>query len=86
MHLLVRELLSPHNALHDFSIVMVKDPESLERLQKKLVEVVGPDRLSESEDKPHLPTVRAIVKEEIRHRSVLAESLMPHKHSEKDDL
>lgn len=75
---------SPHNALLGFVIVMLQYPEWLARLQKELDEVVGPDRLPNFEDMPQLPTVRAVVKESIRYRSVYAEIGIPHKLSQDD--
>jgi len=75
---------SPHNALLGFLIVMMQWPEWQERLQKEVDEVVGPDRLPEFADLPNLPTVRAVIKESIRWRSIVADIGIPHKLSQDD--
>ena len=54
------------------------------KLQNELDAVVGPDRLPQFSDMPQLPTVRAVVKETIRYRSVHAEIGIPHKLSQDD--
>jgi cytochrome P450 len=75
---------SPHNALLGFPIVMMKHPEWLEKMQQEVDRVVGPNRLPVFADMPNLPTVRAVVKEGIRYRSVYAEVGIPHKLQQDD--
>lgn len=76
---------SPHNALLGFVIVMLQYPDWLRKLQTELDEVVGSSRLPNFQDMPRLPTVRAVVKESIRYRSVCAEIGIPHKLSQDDE-
>jgi len=54
-----------------FILAMVLHQDSLSDLQRDIDEVVG-DRLPTFEDIPHLPRVRAIVKESLRWRPVTA--------------
>lgn len=76
---------SGHNGLMGFLILMMKYPEWLQRLQAEIDKVVGPDRLPNWDDISHLPTVRAVVKEGVRYRSIMAELGVPHK-LEQDDV
>ncbi|KAF5010770.1 hypothetical protein FDECE_3067 [Fusarium decemcellulare] len=76
---------SPHNALLTFLYLMMKYPEWQKKLQEQVDTVVGPDRLPCFADIPKLPVVRAIVKEGIRYRSVVAELGIPHR-LEQDDV
>jgi cytochrome P450 len=77
---------SPHNALMAFLYLMMAYPEWLIKLQKHVDEVVGPDRLPTWEDIPNLPMVRAVVKEGIRYRSIVAELGIPHTLDEDDEF
>jgi cytochrome P450 len=58
-------------AMISFILAMVLHQDSLSDLQRDIDEVVG-DRLPTFEDIPHLPRVRAIVKESLRWRPVTA--------------
>ncbi|KAK7432295.1 hypothetical protein QQZ08_001241 [Neonectria magnoliae] len=75
---------SPHNGLLTFLYLMMEYPEWQEKLQKQIDEVVGPGRLPCFADIPKLPVVRAVVKEGIRYRSIMAELGLPHR-LEQDD-
>lgn len=75
---------SPHNALLTFLYLMMEYPEWQEKLQREVDAVVGAERLPTFEDVPNLPTVRAIVKEGIRYRSIVAELGIPHRLDEDD--
>ncbi|KAF4437566.1 cytochrome P450 oxidoreductase [Fusarium austroafricanum] len=76
---------SPHNALLTFLYLMMEYPEWQKKIQREVDQVVGPDRLPCFEDIPNLPLVRAIVKEGIRYRTIVAELGIPHR-LEKDDI
>ncbi|KAK2590769.1 hypothetical protein QQS21_011539 [Conoideocrella luteorostrata] len=76
---------STHNALLMFVSLMMDYPEWMERLQRHVDEVVGPDRLPTWDDIPNLPMVRAVAKESVRYRSIKAELGIPHL-LEKDDV
>ena len=69
---------SPHNNLLTFLFLMMEYPEWQRKLQKEVDEVVGKDRMPSYEDIPKLPTVRAIVKEGVRYRSIAAEMGISH--------
>lgn len=75
---------SPHNALLTYCYLMMEYPEWQTKLQEEIEAVVGPDRLPTSADIPELPSVRAVVKEGIRYRSIKAELGIPHKLDEDD--
>lgn len=75
---------SPHNALLSYCYLMMEYPEWLQKVQEEVDRVVGPDRLPTTSDIPDLPTVRAIVKEQIRFRSIVAELGIPHRLEEDD--
>lgn len=75
---------SPHNALLTFLHLMMQYPEWQTKLQDEVDAVVGIDRLPTFDDIPQLPTVRAVVKEGIRYRSILAELGIPHRLEEDD--
>ena len=75
---------SPYNALVSYLYLMMEHPEWLQKLQEEVDSVVGADRLPTTTDIPKLPTVRAIVKEQIRFRSIVAELGIPHRLSEDD--
>jgi pseurotin biosynthesis cytochrome P450 monooxygenase len=70
---------SPHNTLLVFLALMLKYPGWLEKIQEEIDQVVGPNRLPTFADMPHLPTVRAVVKETVRYRSVYTDVGVPHK-------
>lgn len=75
---------SPYNALLSFIIAMMEHPEWQRRLQDEVDRVVGSERMPVFEDLPNLPTVRAVVKEGIRYRSIVAEIGIPHMVEEDD--
>lgn len=75
---------SPYNGLLTILYLMMKFPEWQQRLQDSVDEVVGSDRLPTMDDIPQLPVVRAIVKESIRYRSIVAEIGIPRKLRKKD--
>lgn len=70
---------SPQNALLTFIVAMLEDPAMQRRLQKAIDDVVGEDRLPTFEDEAQLPMVRAVLKETVRYRNVVAELAIPHK-------
>lgn len=76
---------SPHNSLLSYCYLMMEYPEWLQKVQEEVDGVVGPNRLPATTDIPNLPTVRAIVKEQIRFRSIVAELGLPHR-LEEDDI
>lgn len=76
---------SPYNALLSFIIAMMEHPDWQKRLQNEVDRVVGSERLPTFDDLPNLPTVRAVVKEGIRYRSIVAEIGIPHL-VEQDDV
>lgn len=76
---------SPHNNLLTFLFLMMEYPEWQRKLQREVDQVVGKDRMPSCQDIPNLPTVRAIVKEVIRYRSIVAEMGISHC-LEKDDI
>ncbi|ORY71795.1 putative cytochrome P450 oxidoreductase [Pseudomassariella vexata] len=69
---------SPHNNLLVFLFLMMEYPEWQRKLQKEVDQVVGKDRMPNYEDISNLPTVRAIVKEGVRYRSIVAEMGVSH--------
>ncbi|RYP41293.1 hypothetical protein DL767_001147 [Monosporascus sp. MG133] len=69
---------SPHNNLLTFLFLMMEFPEWQKKLQEEVDKVVGKDRMPSYADIPNLPTVRAIVKETVRYRSVVAEMGIGH--------
>ncbi|KAJ5976967.1 hypothetical protein N7501_000309 [Penicillium viridicatum] len=69
---------SPHNNLLTFLFLMMEYPEWQKRLQDEVDKVVGTDRMPSYTDIPKLPTVRAIVKETVRYRSIMAEMGISH--------
>ncbi len=69
---------SPHNNLLTFLFLMMEFPRWQKKLQGEIDEVVGTARMPCHEDIPNLPTVRAIVKETIRYRSITAEMGIGH--------
>lgn len=69
---------SPHNNLLTFLFLMMEYPEWQRKLQEEVDRVVGSDRLPNHHDIPNLPTVRAIVKEGLRYRSIAAEMGISH--------
>ncbi|KND88299.1 Cytochrome P450 [Tolypocladium ophioglossoides CBS 100239] len=76
---------SPHNNLLTFLFLMMEYPEWQRKLQKEVEQVVGNDRMPSYKDIPNLPTVRAIVKEGVRFRSIVAEMGISHC-LEQDDI
>lgn len=77
---------STHNALMAFIYLMMAYPEWQTKLQNHIDEVVGSERLPTWEDIPNLPMVRAVVKEEIRYRTIVAELGIPHRLEEDDEF
>ncbi|KAK0709948.1 cytochrome P450 [Lasiosphaeria miniovina] len=75
---------SPQNALLTFVYLMMEFPEWMAKLQAQVDAVVGPDRLPTFDDIPQLPVVRAIVKEGIRYRTIMAELGIPHRLDQDD--
>jgi cytochrome P450 len=69
---------SPHNNLLTFLFLMMEFPEWQKKLQEEVDKVVGKDRMPSYTDIPNLPTVRAIVKETVRYRSIVAEMGIGH--------
>lgn len=69
---------SPHNNLLTFLFLMMEYPEWQKKLQAEVDDVVGNDRTPTYQDIPNLPTVRAIVKETVRYRSIMAEMGISH--------
>lgn len=69
---------SPHNNLLTFLYLMMEFPEWQKKLQEEVDIVVGGDRMPSHTDIPNLPTVRAIVKETVRYRSIVAEMGISH--------
>ncbi|THC91585.1 hypothetical protein EYZ11_008953 [Aspergillus tanneri] len=69
---------SPHNNLLTFLFLMMEYPEWQKKLQNEVDQVVGKDRMPSYKDIPNLPTVRAIMKETIRYRSIVAELGISH--------
>ncbi|RDL31026.1 Uncharacterized protein BP5553_09815 [Venustampulla echinocandica] len=69
---------SPHNNLLTFLFLMMEFPQWQKKLQKEVDDVVGKDRMPSYMDIPNLPTVRAIVKETVRYRSIVAEMGIGH--------
>jgi cytochrome P450 len=74
----------PHNVLLEFVLAMMQSLEWQEKMQKEIDSVVGPNRLPEFSDIPNLPTVRAVLKESMRSRTIVGESSVPHKLSQDD--
>jgi cytochrome P450 len=69
---------SPHNNLLTFLFLMMEFPEWQKKLQEEVDRVVGKDRMPSYTDIPNMPTVRAIVKETVRYRSIVAEMGIGH--------
>ncbi|GAB1193991.1 hypothetical protein APSETT444_003228 [Aspergillus pseudonomiae] len=69
---------SPHNNLLTLLFLMMEYPEWQRKLQKEVDEVVGKGTMPSYQDVPNLPTVRAIVKEGVRYRSIMAEMGISH--------
>lgn len=76
---------SPHNNLITLLFLMIKYPEWQTKLQEEIDKVVGNVRMPSYQDIHKLPTVRAIVKEGVRYRSIMAEMGISHC-SEEDDI
>lgn len=75
---------SPSNALLNFIIVTMENPEWQNELQDEVDRVVGSGWLPVFEDLPNLPIVRAVVKEGIGYRSIVAELGIPHQVDQDD--
>jgi pseurotin biosynthesis cytochrome P450 monooxygenase len=75
----------PHNALLSFLYLMMEYPEWQKKLQKEVDETLSDGSMPSFKDIPKLPTVRAVVKETIRYRSIMAEVGMLHQ-LEDDDI
>ncbi|KAI0060313.1 cytochrome P450 [Artomyces pyxidatus] len=71
------------SALQWWSLAMVAYPETQKRAQEELDAVVGRGRLPSFADLPHLPYIRAMVKETLRWRSNLPLGV-PHRLTEDD--
>ncbi|KAI1778543.1 putative cytochrome P450 oxidoreductase [Hypoxylon cercidicola] len=69
---------SPHNNLLTFLDLMMEYPEWQKKLQEEVDDVAGKDRMPTYTDIPNLPTVRAVVKETVRYRSIVAELGIGH--------
>ena len=69
---------SPHNNLLMFLVLMMEYPEWQRKLQQEVDRVCGDERMPSYKDIPNLPTVRAIVKEGVRYRSIVAEMGISH--------
>lgn len=70
---------SPHNNLLMFLVLMMQHPNWQHNLQQEVDRVCGGDqRMPNYKDIPNLPTVRAIVKETVRYRSIVAEMGISH--------
>ncbi|KAI1737461.1 putative cytochrome P450 oxidoreductase [Xylaria scruposa] len=69
---------SPHNNLLTFLYLMMEYPEWQEKLQEEVDNVAGKNRMPSYTDIPNLPTVRAVVKETVRYRSIVAELGIGH--------
>ncbi|RFU31324.1 hypothetical protein B7463_g5000, partial [Scytalidium lignicola] len=69
---------SPHSNLLMFLFLMMEFPQWQKKLQNEVDEVVGKDQMLSYADIPNLPTVRAIVKETLRYRSIVAEMGIGH--------
>tara|TARA_R110002003_G_scaffold702_4_gene21105 strand:- start:325 stop:1308 length:984 start_codon:yes stop_codon:yes gene_type:complete len=76
---------SMHNALLTFVYLMMAYPDWQTKLQAHIDDVVSPDRLPTWADMPNLPMVRAVVKEGIRYRTIVAELGIPHRLSQDDE-
>ncbi|KAL2280266.1 hypothetical protein FJTKL_12715 [Diaporthe vaccinii] len=76
---------SPHNNLLGFLFLMMEYPEWQRKLQDEVDKVVGKGRLPNYQDIADLPTVRAVVKEGVRYRSLIAEMGVSHT-LEQDDI
>ncbi|PGH27644.1 hypothetical protein AJ80_00657 [Polytolypa hystricis UAMH7299] len=68
-----------------FILAALSYPGFLERAQKELDEVVGPDRLPCLDDKPNLPYIDAVLEETIRWRS-MAPGGIPHATTREDTI
>ncbi|KAF2026828.1 cytochrome P450 [Setomelanomma holmii] len=75
---------STHNALLTFIYLMLAHPDWQTKLQSQL-DAVCPDRLPEWSDIPALPVLRAVVKESVRYRSIIAELGLPHRLTQDDE-
>ncbi|KAH7308582.1 cytochrome P450 [Stachybotrys elegans] len=75
---------SPLNAIMTLCYLMMEHPQWQQKLQAEVDIVVGADRLPTFEDIPNLPIVRAVVKEEVRYRTIVAELGIPHRLDEDD--
>lgn len=76
---------SPHNNLLTFLFLMMEYPEWQRRLHDEIDQVIGKTRMPSCRDIPNLPTVRAIVKETVRYRNIVAEMGISHA-LDKDDI
>ncbi|KAL4767710.1 cytochrome P450 [Aspergillus nidulans var. acristatus] len=70
------------NAMQSFVLAMVLHPEWQRRVQREVDSVVG-ERVPGFEDMPRLPLVRAVVKEVLRWRPVVAGNI-PHRLTQND--
>lgn len=69
---------SPHNNMLAFLMLMMEYPEWQTKLQEEVDKVVGSNRMPDYTDVPNLPTVRAIVKEGVRFRSITVDLGLTH--------
>ncbi|KEQ81134.1 cytochrome P450 [Aureobasidium pullulans EXF-150] len=72
------------STLVTFALACCAFPETLPAAWEELDRVVGPDRSPSWEDEPHLPYVKAFVKEVFRWRSVAIIGGQPHSPTEDD--
>ncbi|KAI4233701.1 MAG: hypothetical protein LQ349_004249 [Xanthoria aureola] len=69
---------SPHNNLLMFLVLMMEHPDWQRKLQQEVDRICGDERMPNYHDIPNLPTVRAVVKEGVRYRSIVAEMGISH--------
>lgn len=74
---------STSSLMMSFVLAMVRNPEWFGRLQEEMDGVVGPERLPTYDDIPHLPLLRACIKETFRFYPVTAGGF-PHKSTQDD--
>lgn len=65
-------------------LALITHPETLRAAHKELDEFIGPNRTPTFEDEPHLPYIRALVKEVLRWRPVAVLGGTPHASTEDD--
>ncbi|ORY58411.1 cytochrome P450 [Pseudomassariella vexata] len=80
----LEEARSPYNVLLTVITIMMEYPEWQKKVQDEVDRVVGAERLPAFDDLPNLPVFRAVIKEGIRWRSIVAEIGVPHLLDEDD--